>query len=183
MNWTDAIKTHYVQNWNVQPESCPFRRGPVHELPPEFTVLAFPPHPGRTRWTYATCGMSLPEDHEPMELHIFSPIRSESLVELLFAIAHFHRTGAKLDLGHTVNFGRPWLNASQCSYGFVSLPYIDGPDLENLEYSDRVGKFYWLIPITKAELEFKKAEGVEALETRFDESGFDYAEPTRASVV
>jgi hypothetical protein len=183
MNWTNAIKEHYSQKWNVQPEVCLFQRGPVHELPPEFRVLAFPPHNERSMWTYATCGMSLPDDPKPIELHMFSKVRSESLVELLFVTAHFHRTSARLDLGHTVNFGRPWLTSSPCTFGLVSLPYLDGPDIENFECRDGTGKCYWLIPITKAELELKKVEGVEALETRFDASRFDYAEPMRASVV
>lgn len=182
MNWTNNIKEHYIRNWNAQPEVCMFQRGPVHELPPDFKVLAFPPRTGRTMWTYATCGMSLQSDPNPIEIHIFSPVRSDALVELLFAVAHFHRTGTKLDLWHTVNFGRPWLPSSQCSFGFISLPYLDGPNLENFECGDGVAKFYWLIPITKAELELKKAEGVEALEARFDASGFNYVEPTRASV-
>ena len=73
--------------------------------------------------------------------------------------------------------------SSSCSFGLISLPYLDGPDLENLECTEGTAKFYWLIPITKAELELKNAEGVEALEARFDVSGFDYAKRARTSVV
>lgn len=183
MNWTQAIEAHYVRNWGVAPEACPFRLGPVHELPTDFKVLAFPPHDGRTMWTYATCGLSLPCDHHPIELHLFSPTRSDALVELLFTVAHFHCTGAKLGLWHTVNFGRPWLSTSDCSFGLISLPYLDGPELEDFESADGCSKFYWLIPITKAELELKKREGVEALEAQFEAAGFDYSDPMRASVV
>ena len=183
MNWLAAIEAHYVKNWKVEPEICSFSRGPVHQLPSRFKVLAFPPHTGRTLWTYATCGMSLPSDAKRIEVHIFSPILSDALVELLHAVAHYHRTGERLDLWHTVNFGRPWLAGSQCSFGFVSLPYLDGPELENFECSDGTAEFYWLIPITEAELELKKTEGVEALEARFEASGFNYAEPGRASLV
>ncbi|GAA5130449.1 hypothetical protein GCM10023212_40150 [Luteolibacter yonseiensis] len=68
-------------------------------------------------------------------------------------------------------------------FRFISLPYLDGPDLENLECTDGTAKFYWLIPITQSELELKNAEGVEALEARFDASGFDYAGPAREGVV
>lgn len=183
MNWIKSIKEHYIRNWSAEPQICSFQRGPIHDLPPEFEVLAFPPRTGRTMWTYATCGMSLPDDVSPIELHLFSPIRSDALVELLFAMAHFHRTEAKLNLWHTVNFGRPWLPSSLCSFGFISLPYLDGPRLENFECGEGSGKFYWLIPITQSELELKKAEGVEALEALFDASGFDYVDPVRSSVV
>jgi hypothetical protein len=82
-------------------------------------------------WTYATSGMSRPGDATPLELHLFSPERSEQLVELLMAIAHYHRTGSTLGLGASVNFGRPWLSGSDCSFGLISLPYLDGPALEN----------------------------------------------------
>jgi hypothetical protein len=183
MKWTKQIEAHYTRNWGVQPEACPFQLGRVHELPSGFVVLAFPPHEGRSTWTYATCGMSLPGDPQPVELHVFSPIRSEDLVELLYAVAHFHRTGTKLNLGHTVNFGRPWLSQSACSFGLISLPYLDGPELENFEGSNGSAKCYWLIPITKTELDLKKRQGLEALEARFESAGFDYSDPMRTAVV
>ena len=44
-------------------------------------------------------------------------------------------------------------------------------------------KFYWLIPITFSEMEFKKAHGLEALEDTFERAGFDYLNPQRQSVV
>jgi hypothetical protein len=127
--------------------------------------------------------MSQSEDSNAVELHLFSPCQDAGLVELLFTVAHFHRTGARLNLWHTVNFGRPWQGESSCSHGLISLPYLDGPTLENLADSAGTIKFYWLIPITKAELELKKVAGIEALEARFEEAGFDYADPARSSVI
>lgn len=183
MNWTKIIETHYAQNWRVNPEVCVFEKGPTIDLPMGFKVLLFPPHAGRSMWTYATCNMSQSQDAVPIEIHLFSPIPDIGIVELLFAIAHFHRTGTKLDLWHTVNLGRSWLNESLCTYGLVSLPYLDGPELENLIISSQSIKFYWLIPITKAELDLKKTAGVDALETRFEAVSFDYSNPARASVV
>lgn len=183
MNWIQTIEEHYVRNWKITPESCSFNSGPIHELPIGFKVLAFPPHAGRSMWTYATCGLSLPQDEQRIELHIFSPIAASGIVELLFAIAHFHRTSARLGLWHTVNFGRAWLELSKCTFGLISLPYLDGPSIENLETSEGLVKNYWLIPITEAELRFKKSSGIEALEARFEEVGFDYSDPLRASVV
>ena len=46
-----------------------------------------------------------------------------------------------------------------------------------------VASFYWLIPISESEVEYKKAHGVEALEIKFDEAKFNYLDPNRASVV
>ena len=183
MNWQANIERHYRSNWKATPETTSFAAGPVEQLPPGFTVLRFPPHGDRTMWTYATRGMSLPGDPSPIELHVFSARETQEIDELLFMTAHFHRTSAKLGLGHTVDFGRPWVAGSTCGYGLVSLPYLDGPDLEDLVVQDNAIKCYWMIPITRAEREFKVREGLEALEAEFERTSFDYLDPRRGSVV
>jgi hypothetical protein len=181
--WLEKIEKHYRKVWGTEPETCEFSAGPIGQLPHGFAVLRFPPHGSRKMWTYATRSMSLPEDAKPIELHIFSPRQTDEVVELLVATAHFHRTSEKLDISHSVNFGKPWIDQSSCEYGLVSLPYLDGPSLEILHVGSRTLNFYWLIPITAAEVEFKKKRGLEALETEFDRSGFDYVNPLRKSAV
>ena len=127
--------------------------------------------------------MSQSEDLKQIELHMRSNTEDNSIVELLYAIAHFHRTGKNLDVGHTVNFGRPWIEGSKCEYGLVSLPYIDGPELEVLTLRNHAVYFYWIIPVYTAEVEYKKSHGIELLEKRFDDVGLRYAEPDRPPVV
>jgi hypothetical protein len=129
--------------------------------------------------------MSQAEDNSRLELHLFSPVQHEGHVELLTVIAHYHRTGNMLALGHTVNFGRPWFGGSSCDYGLISLPYLDGPSLEHLrtDNNELDVQFLWLMPITKAERDYKKVQGIEALEQRFDDVSVDYLNPTRQSVV
>jgi hypothetical protein len=127
--------------------------------------------------------MSEERDEAPLELHLLSPVATTEHVELLTAVAHYHRTGARLGLGHTVNFGRPWLPGSRCTHGLISLPYLDGPDLEILSVDGKTVRFLWLIPITKEEVEFKKKNGLEALEARLEEANFAYGDPKRPSVV
>ncbi|MBX3740214.1 MAG: suppressor of fused domain protein [Akkermansiaceae bacterium] len=183
MNRIEAIKQHYLDNWRSDPESSLFDKGPVRELPAGFRVLLFPPRAGREMWTYATCGMSSPSDESQMELHIFSPKQSESIVEILHALAHFHHNKIQCNLWHTVNFGRPWLESSICSFGLISLPYLDGPALENFEYEDSTIKFYWLIPVTKSEVDFKRTAGIEALEEKFEDANLAYWDPSRSSLV
>jgi hypothetical protein len=133
-------------------------------------------------WTYATVGMSQPGDACPIELHMFSPVRSDLLVELLFATAHYHRTGASLGLDDTVNFGRPWLEGSECDHGLISLPYLDGPSLENLNAGGGSAKFYWLLPVTRSEVDFKARFGVDALESEMERQRFNYLDPARKPV-
>ena len=181
--WQASIENHYVDVWKSEPAICNFTAGPIQQLPNNFAVLKFPPDASRKMWTYATRCMSLPQDNCPVELHLFSPFETDEIVEILVATAHFHRTSAKLDVGHSVNFGRPWISDSHCDHGLVSLPYLDGPGLENLAVGSRTVKFYWLIPISKSEVEFKKKCGLEALEERFENSGFDYVNPGRDPVI
>lgn len=190
INYRDRIITHYESVWGNKSIQKNWEKGPVENLYKDFCVLEFPPTHDRNMWTYATCCLSKIEDNSPIELHIFASEKTDELVELLTVIAHYHQLDKKLDLGHTVNFGKPWMDSSHCTYGLVSLPYLDGPDIENLEYKSnklfspkKLIKFYWLIPITGEELEYKKKFGLEELEEKFDTTSFNYLDPKRASVV
>lgn len=185
MEYRDQIKSHYETIWNMEGIPRYWYRGLIERLHPDLCVLEFAPGPKRTFWTYATCSMSRPDDERPVELHLISPAKDESLVELLTAVASYHKNDARLNLDHTVNFGRPWLKDSQCTYGLISLPYLDGPALENgvIEGVRDPVKFYWLIPITEQELEYKKKYGADCLEEIFESTGFNYMDPTRRSVV
>lgn len=180
---SDLVAKHYEKVWGGSGRDVGFIGGPLSELPDGFKVLEFEPHGSRSMWTYATCGMSSGEDISPIELHMFSAHKSGEPVELLVATAHYHRTGSTLTVGHTVNFGKPWIDASPCEYGLISLPYLDGPKLENFELHGRIAaRCLWLVPITKSEMEFKKENGLEALEDRFDEAQFNYLDPMREAV-
>ena len=134
-------------------------------------------------WTYATCGMSNQGDATPIELHLFSPSKHIQHVELLTVVAHYHLTGEYLDLGHSVNFGRPWMPDSRCDHGLISLPYLDGPLLEWADVGNRKVRFLWLVPITAEERAYKQRYGLEKLESLFEEKSFNYLDAKRESVV
>lgn len=124
------------------------------------------------------------EDTDGVELFLFSSQPNETAVEILYAIAHFHRTGSRLGLGHTINFGKGIVPNSPCTHGLVSLPYLDGPQLETMRHSDGgMTHFYWLLPVTQKEVAFKRQKGLEELEQRFENKEFDYLDPFRESVV
>ena len=85
--------------------------------------------------------------------------------------------------GHTFPIGEPWLQGSECEFMLVSVPYPFGPELEVCKLAEGHLHFFWLLPITKAEREFKIREGQEALEQRFDARAVEYWKPDRDSAV
>ncbi|MBS1597900.1 MAG: suppressor of fused domain protein [Bacteroidetes bacterium] len=176
---------HYLAAWENEPNFYFFDKGPIEKLPYNFRVLEFAPTASRSMWTYATCCMSLPSDPEPMELHIFSPVKDHRFIELLTAIAYYHHNNRKLGLHHSFNFGSSLFEHSLCKHGYISAPYLDGPGLENLMLKeiDINIKFYWIIPITEAELKYKKQYGALALEGKLESAKVDYTNFLRASTV
>jgi hypothetical protein len=182
-DYQDCIKSHYYENWQRESNIYYWDKGPTEKLPHDFRILEFPPTSKRGMWTYATCGMSQNDDNEGVELHIFSSNQDSGLIELLAAVAFYHRNTENLNLNHTVNFGKSWQGNSKCTHGLISLPYLDGPQLEDMIFEDKTVKFYWLIPITRDELEFKKANGIEALEAQFDNTNFNYLDADRQSII
>lgn len=184
MSYQDQIINHYESVWNNTAKVYLWDKGPIEKLPHDFRILEFAPNRDRKMWSYSTCCMSREEDVNPIELHLFSSIKDESQIELLTTVSYYHRNTSRLGLAHTINFGRPWQKQSDCSYGFISLPYLDGPDLEDMVTErGKLIKFYWLIPVTEKEVEFKNKKGVEALENKFEENVFDYINPKRKSTV
>ena len=182
----EQILGHYRRNWVGEYARLDPPRTHAWKPIEGLSVLEFPPTADRPMWSYATVGMSrMAEEGEAhgLELHLHAPAQDEAHVELLSAIAHYHLTGRPLGLGHTVNFGRPWLPEATCGYGLLSLPYLHGPDLEWLRTATSATRFLWLIPITGAERHYKSESGLEALEQRFDAGPFDYLDPRRPSTV
>lgn len=180
--YVQALTRHYSRQFGVA-ETLQWTRGPVQSLPTGFRVLRFPPASPSRLFTCATCGMGASGGAEAVECFLLSPVPDESQVELLTVIAWYHATTARLGIGHTVNFGRAWMPDSDCTYGLLSLPYLHGPSLEHCDHSGGRTQVLWLIPITPEERAFKVLHGLEALESRFEAFGFDYASPHRPSVL
>ncbi|MBK7400785.1 MAG: suppressor of fused domain protein [Myxococcales bacterium] len=182
ITYAQKIEAHYAENWRAPRESLRWGTGPIDELPADFRVLVV----SRSADTvaFATRCMSVAADADRLEIHVLcrpNDVRRTNLPEILTAVAHYHRTGSRLGLGHSVNFGMPWMVGSACTHGVISLPYVDGPKLEWL--AEPPVRFLWMIPATPAEIAFKRERGLEALEERFEAAQFNYLDPLRPSVV
>jgi hypothetical protein len=97
--------------------------------------------------------------------------------------ASFHKNSAPLNLHHTVFVGQLTDSNTTCDHGFISLPYIEGEELEIMKFNDQVIHCYWFIPITEKERDFKTEFGCDALEDLFEEKQLAYLDKTRKSLV
>lgn len=181
------IEEHYRTVWGNKFERVLPTGGPYQEIHPEFCVLVFSDPGAHRMFGYATCGMSVGREageNHGLETFVYSPIMDSQVVTVLTAVAHYHTRGVSLGLGQTVNLGLPWLyGGSHCMYGYLSLPYLDGPLLEWGGEGTTRTRYLWLIPITKSERDYKKIHGAEALEERFEQGPFNHLDPWRPSVV
>ncbi|MEM9328148.1 MAG: suppressor of fused domain protein, partial [Bacteroidota bacterium] len=158
--------------------------GPSDQLHPDFYVLEMKPNEVHAMWTYLTVGMSMERpDDNLIELFVYSPKQDDSLVELMTVNASFHRNAQPLYIHHTVNIGRPWLDQSICDHGFISQPYLDGPEFEIFEFNGRTYRCFWFIPITVEERNYKTENGHEALEQLFESGPVDFLNPKRANLI
>ena len=180
--YINSVTNHYRQHWGSEFTPRQWEKGPTHKHPPNLRVLEFSPNQNHKMWTYATVGMSCEKHEHALELHMFSPYQTERIVELLTIVACYHFNDTELGLNHRINFGEPWLENSKCTRGIISLPYLDGPELETLCLTEGHARFLWLIPITESEASFVDVEGVDGLERRFEQQSFNYLDPNRDAV-
>ncbi|MBC9911123.1 suppressor of fused domain protein [Chitinophaga varians] len=174
------LAQHYQHYFGVEGKKAILDKGPREKLHPDFYLLEIPPNKRHNAFIYCTVGMSADRtDDNLIELFVLSPKADQKLVELLTYCASYHRTGRPLNIHHTVNVGQPWLDNSVCDHAFISLPYLDEDDLQLFNFGEHAIHCYWLIPITRAERDYKVENGCEALEQLFEEKELDYLNPAR----
>jgi hypothetical protein len=158
--------------------------GPGADIFPRLRISQFAPGPKAALWVYVTIGAWEAgwQGELNLEFLIAAPREDLRHVELATMTACYHRSH-HLGLGHTVPLGEPWLAGSACDHLLISLPYPFGSELENCCLKSRHLQILWMLPITRAERDFKVEHGLEALEQKFDEAKLEYWDPARASVV
>lgn len=162
--------------------------GPMPSRVPEFFVHEVGPGPRGPGWTYLSFGLwpvTHTEHGHGIEFVMTSAVRSSRLVELVTMASYYHAgpPHQRLDLGHTVPIGEPWLPGSVCDHELVSLPYAFGPDLEVCSWRGGHLRILELIPISEAERAYKVEHGQELLEQRLEAAGAHVSDPMRPSVV
>lgn len=165
--------------------------GPVEEHVPGYRALCVGPGPRYGGWSYVSTGCWDAQHEEEsghgLEFVIATSGRDEQQVaDLLAMIAYYHATPDptfRLDVGHTLGIGTPWLPGSACEDLLVSLPYPFGPELERCSWEGGHARILWLLPITAAERQYSREHGVDALEQRFDEAAIEFWDPERPSAV
>jgi Suppressor of fused protein (SUFU) len=161
-----------------------FDAGPIQSAAPGFHVLEVAPGPKIKLFTYVSVGAGLIAKPNAMQVEfvLVAPEASDRHVELLAMTTYYHRKTA-LGLGHTFPLGQPWLPDSSLDHMLVSRPYPFGADFEIFEREGMLVQMLWLLPITEAERDFKRARGLEELESRFDSAAIEYWDPSRASII
>lgn len=182
--YTDDLRRHYESFYGVTGNKLTWDKGPTHKLHRDFYILEFGPSKRHQMWTYATVGMSLDRDDDNLiELITYSKNQDNSRVELLTLNASFHRHSEPLNLHHTVVVGQLTETTTTCDHGFISLPYLEGEELELFNFNGQEFHCYWFIPITEKERDYKTEFGCDALEDLFEERQFDYLDKQRRSLV
>lgn len=163
-----------------------FDRGPIRTRVADFHAIRVAPGPRHDLWTFVSSGVweATQRAGHGLEFIVGAPRDDPACVELLAITAYYHAgpPEQRLDVGHTVPIGAPWLDDSSCDHLLVSIPYPYGPDLEVCTWGDDHARLLWLLPITRSERDFATANGVRALEDRFDEHAIEFSDPERSPV-
>ncbi len=167
-------------------EVAPCDLGPLRrEAVPDLRVLVVGPGPHSDSWAYVTagCWAAMEQDGQGLEFVMTAHVRDQRFIDLMAMVAYYHCDGHRLGLEHSMPIGEPWVPGSTCDHLLISLPYLHGPDLEHCPLPEGHVRILWTLPVTTAEIEFRRRHGHEALEHRFDAAGIIPTDPFRASVV
>ncbi|WP_421735118.1 suppressor of fused domain protein [Cellulomonas sp.] len=188
---TAAIERHLLGFFGAQAKispQAPLSEGPLRSRAPFFTAYEVAPTPSRPLWTYVSAG-SLSEamtgETHNVEFVIASETQDPRMVQHLAENSHYHcgPSSQRLDLGHRLPIGEPWVPGATVDAVLVSLPFPYGEDLEYVEWNGRHTRVLWLMPITQSELDFARREGNERLEELFETYHVEFMDFSRPPVV
>lgn len=181
----EAVESHvrvFFEGHSV--EVVDYGLGPERrQVAPDLRILVVGPGPRSDTWAYVTagCWAAMEKDGHGLEFVMTTHVRDQRFIELMAMIAYYHCGGHQLDLEHSMPIGDPWVPGSTCDHLLISLPCLHGPDLEHCAVPGGHARIVWTLPVTTAEIEFRRRHGHEALEQLFDEAEIIPTDPFRAS--
>jgi hypothetical protein len=182
--YTNSPSQHFETYFGKPGKRRTLDKDPFEKLHPDFYISEFSTYEKREMFCYCTDGISIDKlDDNPIELVLYSPKSTLTIVELLTTFVSYHRNVLPLNIHHTVTIGQPWIHNSKYDYGFISLPYLDGEYLEIFRFGDSVIHFYRFIPITEKDQKYKIENGCESLVKLFEEKQINYLDPKRNSLI
>ncbi|MER6672894.1 suppressor of fused domain protein [Streptomyces sp. NPDC000983] len=182
----EAVETHvraFFEGHRV--EAVDYDLGPDRqEAVPDLRILVVEPGPRGDSWAYVTAGCWAPvqKDGHGLEFVMTAHVRDQRFIDLMAMIVYYHCGGHPLGLQHSMPIGEPWVPGSTCDHLLISLPYLHGPDLEHCPVPGGHARILWTLPVTTAEIEYRRRHGHEALEQLLDDAGIIPTDPFRASV-
>lgn len=167
----DAIRSHFASVWPMhRMNRIPVDQPPIARfLPSGLEILVLePPDDSEELWVYCTVGawVRTGADDVRSEFYLVSQGRNDRCVDIVIMLAGFHANPKYgVQYGSIVDIGAPWAPNSQADHLYISLPYSLGPANEWCCAPGSHIRILWLIPLMKAEAEFARTKGAEALES------------------
>ena len=182
----DELDGHLRTQWpGARHHDRRFPAGPMRELIPNFLVRVVEPSRDNGGWVYASLGASTQqrEGLPRTEFFLLADHHDDRYVEMVTMVAHYHLTiDHPLHVDRFIAIGQPLAGSGGQNTILVTLPYPYGPKLEWCKTHAGDVRYLWLLPIYESERDFIYSDGLEALEQRFDDVGFDVADLQRAPV-
>jgi hypothetical protein len=169
-------------------EVSEFSDGPIEQRVPGYKEICVLPGATDRLWVYVSCGVwdAVHDGEHGLEFCLLAPEQHHRQGLLVAMNAYYHASpdeSQRLDVGHTVPLGAPWMPGSSLDHLLVSVPYPYGSEFEICRWGSGHARILWLLPITESERDFKAEHGLEALEQRFEDAGLRYWDPHRSPVV
>jgi hypothetical protein len=146
------------------------------------------PAPELKGWAYGEVMLCLPPDWK-LDQESFKDERNYWPIRMMKFIARFpHEYNSWISYGHSIPNGNPPAAVAN-GIGFcgvlLELPVtVQDPEFHVLKLNDKSIRFYGLLPLHAAEMDFKLQEGSDALVALFDKQGVnELVDARRGSVV
>ncbi|OII63107.1 Suppressor of fused protein (SUFU) [Streptomyces sp. CC53] len=180
----EAVETHVRTFFTGHPvEAVDCDPGAAGREAPGLRVLVVGPGPRGDSWAYATVGCAVAKEQggHGVEFVMTAHVRDQRFVELMTMLALYHHSGHRLDVEHSMPIGEPWVPGSTCDHVLLSRPYLHGPGLEHCPLPGGHVRILWALPVTAAEIAFRRRHGHEALEQLLEEAAIIPTDPFRPS--